>query len=159
MNRLSINTVEVITVNSAEQVRRIDEVIARRAYEIFERRGGTGWHGLHDWRQAESEVRSNLCFSIMSSHDSLHIGFNAAGFEGGSVALWVAPRQLTICGKPFQRKEPASGAGSSYKGIVYCVITLPQEIDPHRAGVNVKRNFVEVRLPMVVQKCQERRAA
>src|SRR5215475_11349323 len=96
---LTMNKVKVMTVSPEEQTRRREEAIARRAYEIFERRGGTGWHELEDWRQAESEIRSKLCFSISSSDDSVLIGFDAAGFEGDSVEVWIAPRQMTICWK------------------------------------------------------------
>jgi len=148
--------IRVTPVSAAEQTSRVDEAIARCAYEIFERRGGAGWHELEDWRRAEAEVRSKLCFGISSSHDSLLIGFDAAVFEGGSVEVWVAPRQLTICGKPFRHKEQTAGAALPYKGIVFRAIVLPEEIEPRRAGVRVKRNFVEVRLPRVVQKYEER---
>jgi hypothetical protein len=33
--------------------------IARRAYEIFERRGGGHGHDLDDWLQAEGELRDS----------------------------------------------------------------------------------------------------
>ncbi|MBO0726536.1 MAG: DUF2934 domain-containing protein [Blastocatellia bacterium] len=38
----------------------IREMIARRAYEIYEERGG--WHGddINDWLRAEAEVKSAL---------------------------------------------------------------------------------------------------
>src|SRR5215467_4590677 len=83
-------------VNAAEQRRRIDQAIARRANEIFASRGATGCHELEDWRQAESEVRSNLCFELTTSIDSVFVTCEAGSFETGSIELWVAPRQITI---------------------------------------------------------------
>lgn len=35
-----------------------DNVIARRAYELYEARGGEPGHDWEDWFQAESELRS-----------------------------------------------------------------------------------------------------
>ena len=32
------------------------ERIARRAYELYERRGGTGGHDLQDWLEAERQI-------------------------------------------------------------------------------------------------------
>jgi hypothetical protein len=138
-------TVRITSVNAVEQARRIDEAIARRAYEIFERRGGTGWHELEDWRHAESQVRSKLCFSLSSADNSLRVGFDVARFEEGTVEAWVAPRQMTICGRPIRHKdrtEPLHG------GMVFRTIALPLEVEPGRAVANVKRTFVEIRLPL-----------
>jgi hypothetical protein len=46
-------------------------VIARRAFEIYERRGGGHGHDWEDWLQAEREVLAALGASIegTSSHD------------------------------------------------------------------------------------------
>jgi HSP20 family molecular chaperone IbpA len=143
-----LNKIRVMAVDSAEQVRRIDEAIARRAYEIFELRGGTGWHELEDWRKAESEVRSKLCFSLSTAAASLRVGFDVAHFQEGTVEVWVAPQQMTICGKPIPHKEQSERAARLYEGMVFRAIALPVEVDPGRAVANVKRNFVEIRLPL-----------
>jgi hypothetical protein len=37
----------------------IGELIAARAHEIFQARGGEHGHELHDWLQAEQEVRAS----------------------------------------------------------------------------------------------------
>lgn len=146
---MNTNTIRVTTVNSAEQARRIDEVIARRAYEIFESRGGAGWHELEDWRQAETDVRSKLCFGLTSCNDSLVVGCDVAGFKEGSVEIWVAPRQMTICGKLLRHKEQVSSSAHAYQGTVIRVIALPAEIEPSRATLRLKRNFMEIHLPLV----------
>lgn len=150
------STIRIFSVDPVEQARRIDEAIARRAYQIFERRGGMGWHELEDWRQAESEVRGKLCFSLSSSDDSLLVGFDIARFEQGSVEVWIALRQMTIWGKPIRHKEQAPGAVPLYEGIVFRTIALPVEIEPGRAVANIKRSFVEIRLPMTHPKYEER---
>lgn len=149
-------SVRIFSIDAGEQTRRVEEAIARRAYQIFERRGGMGRHELEDWRQAESEVRSKLCFSLSSSDDALFVGFDVARFEQGSVEVWIAPRQMTIRGRPIRHKEQAPGAVRLYEGIVFRTIALPAEIEPGRAVANVKRSFVEIRLPMTRPKYEER---
>ena len=149
-------SVRIFSIDSVEQARRVQEAIARRAYQIFERRGGMGWHELEDWLQAESEVRSKLCFSLSSSDDSLLVGFDAARFEQGSVEVWIAPRQMTIWGNPIRHKEQAPGAVRLCEGIVFPTIALPVEIEPGRAIANIKRSFVEIRLPLTRPKYEAR---
>src|SRR5215470_17783301 len=144
----NMNKIKVMAVDAAEQTRRIEAAIARRAYELFERRGGMGWHELEDWRKAECEVRSKLCFSLSTADGSFRVGFDAARFEAGTVEVWIAPRQMTICGMPIPRKEQSERAAPAYKGMVFRTIPLPAEVGPGRAVANVKRNFVEIRLPL-----------
>jgi HSP20 family molecular chaperone IbpA len=149
-------TIRVTEVNATEQMRRIDEAIAHRAYEIFERRGGMGWHELEDWRRAESEIRSKLCVGVTSSDDALSVSCDAAGFEMGTVEVWAAPRQLTVCGKPISHREPTVRP-NPYHGLVFRVVPLPLEVEPSRVVTTLKRHFLEIHLPIVCSR-QERLA-
>ena len=36
-----------------------DDAIARRAYELYERRGGRHGHDVDDWLQAEADIRAS----------------------------------------------------------------------------------------------------
>ena len=42
----------------------IEEEIRRRAYELFEARGGEGGHELEDWLRAEEEIRSSKANAV-----------------------------------------------------------------------------------------------
>ena len=48
--------VKLAITDANEQVRRMQEAVAHRAYAIFESRGSGSWHELQDWGQAESEL-------------------------------------------------------------------------------------------------------
>lgn len=48
------------TTPPASLVETSQEEIARRAYEIYLRRGGSNGHDLDDWLQAERELRSEI---------------------------------------------------------------------------------------------------
>lgn len=152
------SAVRITVVNTSEQTRRVDEAIARRAYEIFERRGGLGWHELEDWRRAESEIRSRLCIGLTTSQDSVLVSFYIGRFEKDSVEIWVAPRQITICGK-MVRHEKESQATHPYRGLVFRVVTVPIEIEPGRVFTRTKQNFLEIHLPMAHTEQTERISA
>lgn len=89
----------VEVVNAIEQTRRVQEAVARRAYEIFESRGSAPWHELEDWRQAEAELVGPQCTGEISLDGTLWVSTDATIFEPGTVEIWVAPRKITICGK------------------------------------------------------------
>jgi len=141
-------TISVTEINATEQARRTDEAIAHRAYEIFERRGGMSWHELEDWRRAESELRTKLCVGVTSSDDALCVSCDVAGFETGTVEVWVAPRQITISGKTISHREPAARP-NPYHGIVFRVVPLSLEVEPSRVVATLKRHFLEIHLPIV----------
>jgi HSP20 family molecular chaperone IbpA len=149
-------TIRVIELNATEQARRIDEAIAHRAYEIFERRGGMSWHELEDWRRAESEIRTKLCVGVTSSDDALSVSCDVASFEMGTVEVWAAPLQITICGKRISHREPTARP-NPYDGIVFRVVPLPLEVEPSRVVTTRKRHFLEIHLPIVCSR-QERLA-
>lgn len=45
------------TVAAKPEPPNIEEGIRKRAYELFEARGGEGGHELDDWLRAEEEIR------------------------------------------------------------------------------------------------------
>jgi hypothetical protein len=142
-------SVKIVPVASDEQTRRIHAAIARRAYEIFEQRGSMGWHELEDWRQAEAEVLSKLCFGLTTCDHTILVGTDIAGFEPGTVELWVAPHQITLCGQaqPHEAqtsKVPLCAAGERF---VFREIPLPYEIDPASVDTKMQSRFLEIRLP------------
>lgn len=143
-----MGAIRAVAVDATEQARRIDQAIAQRAYEIFERRGGMGWHELEDWCRAESEVRDKLCAGVTSSDDELCVSCAVAGLEMGTIGIWAAPRQITIYGKPVLHREPAARP-NPYHGIIFRVVPLPLEIEPSRIVTTLKHHFLEIHLPIV----------
>lgn len=140
--------VKTVAVAPAEQTRRIHAAIARRAYEIYEQRGPLGWHELEDWRQAEAEVRSKLCFGLTTRDHTILIGTDVAGFEPGTVELWVSPSQITLCGQAHRHEAHTTKARSCVdERIVFREIALPYEIDPAGVDAKIRGRFLEIKLP------------
>ena len=154
---------KVVTVNASEQTRRMQEAVARRAYEIFDSRGSASWHELEDWRQAESEVLRPRCSGQMSLNDTLWIGADAAAFEEGTIEIWVAPRKITICGKPRVDKADAhrKHIGPHPSGeLIFHALDLPVEVDPSHVTAKFNGSSLEILLRKAQAKPkQEARAA
>ena len=154
---------KVVTVNENEQTRRVQEAVARRAYEIFDSRGSASWHELEDWRQAESEVLRPRCSGQMSLNDALWVGADAAIFEEGTVEIWVAPRKITICGKPRVSNVNAHRKHIGLHSVgemIFHALDLPVEIDPSRVTAKFNGSSLEILLRKVQAKPkQEARAA
>lgn len=137
--------IRVEPITAAEQDRRVHHAIALRAYELFEVRGAGSWHELDDWRRAETEVRCTMCFGLTESDDKVLVGCDLNRFEEGSIEVWIAPRRITISGKPIERS--ACGCAHGYSGPVFREIQLPTEIDPKAVAIERRHRLLEIKLP------------
>jgi HSP20 family molecular chaperone IbpA len=152
-------SVTILPVTPEEQNRRIDAAIAQRAYEIFEKRGGMGWHELEDWRQAEAEIRSHLCIGLTTRNHTVVIGTDAAGFAPGTLEVWVAPRQITICGESRSHAAPPVKTHANAEGhMTFRQLQLPCAVDCTGARTKVHGRFLEIQLPKVMAAPRAQRA-
>ena len=128
------DTIKIVTVDATEQSHRVQDAVAHRAFEIFESQGAVPGHEQEHWRQAEAELASSRCSGQMKLDGSLWVNADAALFEPDSIEIWVAPRKLTICGKPHVLRTSAASrevrCGKSE--LIFHVIDLACEVDPSR---------------------------
>ena len=152
----------VVAVTASEQTRRVEEAVARRAYEIFESRGSAPWHELEDWRQAEAELVGPRCSGEMSLDGTLWVGTDAAIFEQGTIEIWVAPRKITICGKASVDKVDAHRnriARRQGRQTIFHALNLPVEIDPSHVTAKFNGPSLEILLRKAQAKVQQQAAA
>jgi len=113
---------------SSELVRsRSDEIadaVARRAYDIYERRGRAHGHHDEDWRQAESELVFPVAVTVADAGPCLTVEAAVPGFDACDVELCVEPRRVTIAG---QRKS-GEALGAECRMRMYRAVELPEEV-------------------------------
>jgi HSP20 family molecular chaperone IbpA len=144
-------------MDAAEQERRIHAAIARRAFEIFEDRG-IGMHEQEDWRQAESALLRPLCVGRMSVDHSLWVSMDASHFEEGTIQIWVAPRRLTVCGKPRANRQgaiPPPSIPRPHEEIMFRQVDLPVAVDASKVVARFKGHFLEIYLKKLQVKPQQ----
>jgi hypothetical protein len=140
--------VYIEAVEENEQARRIHAAVARRAFEIFEKRG-PGAQEQEDWRQAESGLLKPICIGRMAVDGSLWVSVDASHFHEGTINIWVAPRRMTVSGKPKSRPPSAPGelgASAREEEIMFRAVALPVEIDPSNVAACINGKFLEIRL-------------
>jgi hypothetical protein len=138
----------IAVVAAEEQVTRVHAAVARRAFEIFEKRG-TGAHEEEDWRQAEAALLKPVCIGRMVVDGGLWVSVDASHFHEGTINIWVAPRRMTISGKPKSRLQSAEGTRGTRareEEIMFREVELPVEIDPSNATACINGKFLEIRL-------------
>ena len=119
----------------------LEEMTARRAYEIFEGRGKTHGHDLQDWFEAQGELFVPLPGEIIEGEYSLEWKADIDGFHAADLEVHVDPRRLVILGRKIakgaaEHSEPA--LRRNHEKEIYQVVELPVEVDPVLVTANIR---------------------
>jgi HSP20 family molecular chaperone IbpA len=139
----------------AEEVR---DAVRRRAFELFEERGGIAGGDLDDWFQAEKEVLFAPHAEVNEAEAAYHIAVCAPGFEAGDIDVIALPHELVVEGKTECRMEPRRG--NMRAGGVECRkllrrfdLTTPVEISAVTARID--EGILTIEAPKVAASFEE----
>src|SRR5258708_19781423 len=144
---------EILTLSAGdpfvEHARAFNELIARRAHELFESRGFTHGHDREDWLTAMSEILLNVPVDITETETGLTIRADVPGFSEQDLEVRVAPRSVCITGKRQEVSEQKEGEtvySQRRSNQIFLVLYLPSQIDPHRVNATLSDGILEIRL-------------
>lgn len=137
------------------EMQSVQLAIARRAFELFEKRGREHGHDWEDWFQAESELLRPVSITTLESIDQLSLRANVFGFGEKELTVSIEPKQVVILGKK-EVVTAETGAGKVEPidwnpDQILQVIDLPIEVDPRGAVVELQTGLLKFELPKVVK--------
>ena len=118
-----------------EHTQDVLNLIAKRAFEIFESRGGVHGNDQRNWFLAESELLTPVKFDLSESGEQLTARAEVPGFHKQEIKVSLEPRRLSISGKtePLEKhtaeKHPHS---HRHARLMFHVVDLPCEFVPRR---------------------------
>ena len=132
----------------------IAAMIARRAFELFEGRGGGHGHDVDDWITAEVEVLRPYWHDLKESAEA--VVFQAelpCSFTPEQLHISVEPCRLTISGERELEVEcvgdvPAVAEKRTER--IFHVEELPADVDPSRTTATLKGELLEITMPKVI---------
>ena len=122
-------------------------LIARRAYELFESRGGVSGNETEDWLRAEAELLQPLKVELAESNDAFAVRTPVPGFKAEELMVAVEPRRLTIGGKRETTTKDAGKGRTTEARHLFHVLHLREEIDPSRVTAGLRGDMLELALP------------
>jgi type II secretory pathway predicted ATPase ExeA/HSP20 family molecular chaperone IbpA len=135
-----------------ELAQEINDLIACRAYELFESKGFVHGHDREDWLRAESETLLNVPVDVTETETELTVRADVPGFGEKDLEVRVAPRSLCITGKRQEASEQKEGKtvySERRSQHIFRVLDLPSEIDPDRVNATVRDGLLELKLSKV----------
>lgn len=131
----------------------LDLMIARRAFELFEGRGGGNGHDVDDWITAELELLPPYRHDLKESAKA--VVFRAdlpCSFTPDQLNVSVEPRRLIISGKRELEVTCVGGPPTHVEKRtqrIFRIEELPVDVDPSRTTATLKGELLEIMMPKV----------
>ncbi len=134
-----------------EQMQKLTQSIAHRAYEFFEERGRMIGHELEDWFRAEAELLRPLPVEMTEDETQYLVRAEVPGFKAEEIRISAEPERLLIEGKcemAEEKEEAGKVLFSERRSNHFCrSFRLSAEIDPAKVSASLKDGVLEVTLP------------
>ena len=144
---------EIVERSSEEifnQFSQMHELIARRAFEIFESNGGSPGHDLEDWLRAESELLRPVPLNVIELNGEYVVRAEVPGFGGRDIKISVEPRCLAVSGKLQTNEEGENGRlirSAWCANQIFRTLDLPSDVDTSTVSASVQDGILTVHLP------------
>jgi HSP20 family molecular chaperone IbpA len=134
-----------------DRIDEIHELIARRAYEIFESRGRADGHVLEDWVQAESELLYSCSHDVRESAEAIILHAEIPGtFTADQINFSVEPRRLIVSGERGINVLCGDSKGTHSELRPQRILRmhdLPVDVDPSKTIAMLKGETLEIIMP------------
>jgi HSP20 family protein len=133
-----------------DDIKKIFDSLARRAFAIFESNGRPFGHELADWLQAERERFHAAHMDVSESNEGFSVRAEVPGFAAKDLEINLEGRRLTISGKREkheERKDKKSVYSEGCSDQIFRVVDLPTDVNSESATANLKDGILELEIP------------
>jgi HSP20 family protein len=125
------------------------QAIARRAYELFELRGGREGYDLEDWFRASAELLRPLPIEVRDKDDQLEVVAEVPGFKAEEIEVSAEPWRLVLSGKTEKATERKKGRtlySERHAESFLRTFDLPAQVDPNQARAGLQGGMLTITL-------------
>lgn len=137
--------VRVVEADTLDRMNETNELIAQRAYEIYQYRGGGHGSDREDWFGAEQEVLHPLEVDRDVTDSALRLTAQVPGFDAKDLEVAIGHRRAVICGVHSDSNQAPITIRKDTKFMR--IVELPFDIDPVLARATLERGTLEIVLP------------
>jgi HSP20 family protein len=133
-----------------EEMDKMFDAVARRAYEIFNGNGRAFGRDLDNWLQAERELLHPVTLNITETDEAYTVKAEVPGFTEKEIEVAVEQGRLVITGRKESSKEEKKGktvCAESRSDKVMRVVELPSEVEADKVTATLKNGVLELVVP------------
>jgi HSP20 family molecular chaperone IbpA len=131
------------------RMQEINEIIKRRAYELFASKGFTHGHHFEDWQRAESEILHRCTLVLTETETEFLLRADVSGFTEKDLEIHVEPLRLYIIGRRQETVEGTEG-NAVYSGCranhIFRMLDLPASVDINEVKAVLSDGVLELTL-------------
>ncbi len=133
-----------------EEMKATFDKIRKRAFELFERRGGASGFDVEDWVRAERDLFWVPQVELIETEAEFEIKVGVPGFEAKDLNITAQPTEILIQGSAEKRQEKTE-KGVSYSEFgtksLYRRFSLTTPIETAAVTANVENGMLTVSAP------------
>lgn len=148
------STAKIPAIKSTDDIFRQMEIfaskISKRAYELFEGRGGHPGHDIEDWLQAESELFKKPSVEVSSTGNNIIIKADVKGYKADDLQVGIESNYVIIYGAKRSSSKSKKGDGftaEAYSEVLSRVIDLPGNVNTDKAKAKLERGILRIEAP------------
>jgi HSP20 family molecular chaperone IbpA len=138
-------SVEVVEADMLDTMNETNSLIAQRAYEIYQVRGGGHGSDHEDWFSAEQEVLHPLAIEQYVTESALQLTAQVPGFDAKDLEVAIGHRRAVICGIHPDSNHSEDHHRKDTK--IMRIVELPFEVDPVLSRATLESGTLQVVLP------------
>ena len=138
-------SVQVVEADTLDKMNETNELIAQRAYEIYQSRGGGHGSDRDDWFSAEQDILHPLEVEREETDSALRLTAQVPGFDANDLEVVLGHRRAVICGVYSESNQPTATSREDTR--VMRIVEIPFDVDPVSARAILKGGTLQVVLP------------
>jgi HSP20 family molecular chaperone IbpA len=139
--------IAIKTTGLSAEAKQMFDLIAKRAYEIFEAKGRAKGRELENWLEAEGELFERTPINVKESGDELTVLADVRGFTPRELEVDLEPKRVTIIGKhdnQADRRTETNISPETRATRLLRSLQLPVEVDTRHATARLRRGVLEL---------------
>lgn len=142
---LTIQSVQLVEADFLDTMNETSALIAQRAFEIYQSRGGGHGSDRDDWFTAEQEVLPQIEVEYDVTDSAVRLTARVPGFDAKDLEVALGHRRAVVCGIHSGSDQTA---GSYRKGKkVMQIVEVPFDVDPVLAKATLQSGTLLIVLP------------
>jgi HSP20 family molecular chaperone IbpA len=137
--------VPVVEADIFDRMNETNALIAERAYELYQSRGGGHGSDQDDWFRAEQEILSRPAIEEEVIDGAVQLTAQVPGFEAKDLEVSIGHDRAAICGV-HSNPNQATKTGNNTKRVLQ-IVDLPFAVDPLSATATLQGERLKVVLP------------
>jgi HSP20 family protein len=134
-----------------DELRKMEERIMLRAYDIFTGNGSELGRDLDNWLAAERELVWKPAIELKEKEDQFEVQVAVAGIDAKDVKVEVTEEDLLVRGETRREKKEEKGKVHTTEfqtGSLFRSIHFPKKVDPNKIKAELKNGLLTVVAPV-----------